>query len=81
MHGLLHGGPLAHQHIRVDDPPPTVLNVEAIATDDDRLEPIPLSDEYPETRFESHSYRLVGVDRLSSPMALYVHAPEMAKAA
>ena len=54
MHGLLHGGPLAHQHIRVDDPPPPVLNVEAIATDDDRLGPIPLTDEYPETRFESH---------------------------
>lgn len=90
MYGLLQDGPCAHQHIWIDgDEAPEVTTVEAPVTGDDWLVPIPLGGEFPEAKFESHTYRCIGVDRVPSPvapegvhaLALYVYAPELARAA
>jgi hypothetical protein len=61
MYGLLQDGPCAHQHIWVaDDEPPEVTTVEPPVTGDDWLVPIPPGGEFPEAKFESHTYRSGG---------------------
>jgi hypothetical protein len=79
---------MANQSVTTDDPPPAVMIREDLHPDDARLQGIGPSGEYPDGRFVSYVYRLLGIDRVRSPLpngdrrlAIYVYAPELAKAA
>jgi hypothetical protein len=70
MFGLLQNGPFANSQVDLGDAAPAIVTREALDPTDEWLEPIPPGHEFPAARFVKHLYRLVGFDRVPSPIAL-----------
>jgi len=89
MNALLANGPVANRQISVDDPPPSVLNMQAPAPDEfDWRPPVCLAAESGARDFVTHPYRFIGFDQIRSSrasggsreFAIYSYAPDLAPA-
>jgi hypothetical protein len=88
MYALLANGPIANRQISVDDPPPTVVNMQAPRPDDFDCQPAVFSElDSPRARVVTHPYRFIGRDQIPSSraaggfreFAIYSYAPDLAQ--
>jgi hypothetical protein len=89
MHALLVNGPMAKQQITVADPPPNTVRMDEVRRGEIEWVPPAAGAEPARMPSVTHPYSLVGVEPIPSPLgpaglnplAIYVHAPELAEGA
>ena len=88
MYGLLANGPVAHRQISVDDPPPSVVNLQAPRPDEFDRQPPACCEAAPDSAgFVTHPYRFIGMDQIPCAgepgglreFAIYSYAPDLAR--
>jgi hypothetical protein len=86
MHALLVNGPMAKRQFTVEDPPPSMVRMDDVHPGVSLSQPLAGGAGPAETEPVSHRYSLFGVEPIPSPLApaglnplaIYVHAPELA---